>query len=449
MDLGQRIDQLHLRDADGRDVPVRRLAPGEFEAAEPASRFSYEVNLMPPVRAVDGAFVSWLNADQGLLMLGDLLPAPPEAAEGSEQVTPGVRIKFILPAGWTAGSANPTDHLGEFQVTDIGNAVFVVGRNLRTSGVRILSKHDGPIDLKLIDTGPWAFADDEALSLAAKIIELHATVLNGSPGRSAVIVMMPFPVSVTPEKWSAETRGSTVTLLLGRQASRLQALAQLSVPLTHELFHLWVPNNLMLQGEYVWFYEGFTVYQAARTAVRLQLLTFDDFLSAVGRAYGAYLSSADRDRYSLVEASQRRWMGSETTVYQKAMLVAFLYDLRLRLQSRGKRSLDDVYREVFRRNRVSAGARGDGIGKANGTEVAIAMLNAEGGMANFAPTFIQRTVAIDLESELASFGLRVERAGSRSRVIVNELLTKRQRDLLRQLGYNDRVRSTGDARSRG
>src|SRR5882724_11525827 len=74
LSLGTRVLGVQLFDAEGAEVQTRRIAPGQFEAAKPASRFRYEVNLNPPVRASDSAFVSWLNSDRGLLMLADLLP---------------------------------------------------------------------------------------------------------------------------------------------------------------------------------------------------------------------------------------------------------------------------------------------------------------------------------------------------------------------------------------
>jgi hypothetical protein len=450
MDLGQRIEKFSLSDATGRDIPVRQLAPGEFESAAPASKFSYEVVLAPPTLASDAAFVSWLSADRGFLMLGDLLPVFSDQSTallraGSTQVLDGAatraratRLRFMLPQNWLVYSTERGNSEGEFEVQDIAKAVFVVGRNLRISHQQIRT-----MGFDLIASGDWAFQDGDALELATAIVGAHWKIFQGLPSNRAAVVIMPFPSNMAAEKWSAETRGSTVALLLGKQPSKTLALAQLSVPLTHELFHLWIPNALALEGDYAWFYEGFTIYQAARTEVRLQLLTFEDFLSGIARAYDAYRTSADRDRWSLVETSQRRWTGGETSVYQKAMLVAFLYDLRLRVQSGGKHSLDDVYRELFLQYHASnedATTLTDAHRSVEGNQATISILSHAAGMQSFASSFVQRPVAIDLESELAQFGLRVERVGLRSHISVNEQLNKRQRDLLRELGYNDEVR---------
>src|SRR4029450_8749150 len=135
-------------------------------------------------------------------------------------------------------------------------------------------------------------------------------VFGAMPAKQGTLILLPFPRTVSASEWSAETRGSTVTLLIGKLPSKVGALAQLSTPLTHELFHLWVPNGLALTGDYDWFYEGFTMYQAMRTAQQLALLTFQDLLNAVGRAFDAYVSAPERDKLSLIEASKRRWTTS-------------------------------------------------------------------------------------------------------------------------------------------
>ena len=87
--------------------------------------------------------------------------------------------------------------------------------------------------------------------------------------------------------------------------------------MSHELFHLWVPNSLQLAGDYDWFFEGFTLYQALRTDLRLGLISFNDYLETIARVYDSYLAASDRDALSLIEASERRWTTSSSLVYEK------------------------------------------------------------------------------------------------------------------------------------
>jgi len=450
--LGARVTGMQLFDTSGAEIQTHRIAPGQFEAAKPASRFRYEVSLDPPGRASDAAFVSWLNSERGLLMLADLLPLPNTSPAKSSQSDLArdkskrdddlgqATVRLSLPAGWAVYINGSESEQSDFRISNVGRAVFAVGKHLRASRTTI-SKNA----LNLVMDGEWAFTDSDALEMATKVLKSYLDVFGVWPGKQLTLILFPFPQTVAADKWSAETRGSTVTLLMGRFPSKTAALAQLSVPLTHELFHLWVPNGLALDGDYDWFYEGFTVYQASRAAVRLELLTFQEFLNAIARAFDAYANGADRDRWSLIEASQRRWTTGGSVVYQKSMLVAFLFDLKLRTQSRSKRSLDDVYREVFRRYRLvepqSFPITAEAGGTADGNQAVMTIMEGAPGMQGFAESFIRRVAAIDLSSELATFGLRVERLGLRTRISVSETLTHRQRDLLRELGYNDYARS--------
>ena len=440
LDLGSRIDGLRLYDAAGMEVPNRKIAPGQYQATRPATKFRYGVNLALPPRAADMARVSWVNGGRGLLMLRDLLPASSATAQPGGRVT----LRLSLPEGWAAHSNEAPNVGGEFEIADADVAVLAVGNHLRISTTSVSG-----MTFSLVAAGEWAFNDADALELAGEVLKAHRDVFGAAPSRRATLILFPFPQAGVPDKWSAETRGSSVTLLLGRLVSKVGALAQLSVPLTHEFLHFWVPNGLTLVGDYDWFYEGFTVYQAAQIGVRLGLLTFPEFLNAISRAYDGYSLSLDRDRWSLVEASKRRFTGGESSVYSKSMVIAFLYDLKLRTLSHNKQSLNDVYRGIFREYRADearGGASRPGRGS-DGSTAALKALSAHPGMQDFGGSFISNPAAINLPELLAPFGLRVETFGLRTRISVSEFLSRQQRDLLHDLGYNDYVRSPGQRKS--
>ncbi|MGB9181499.1 MAG: hypothetical protein WCB68_19880 [Pyrinomonadaceae bacterium] len=431
--LGERIESLSLRDQKGASVVVKRIAPGEYEAASDAAQFSYEVKLDPPARLSDAAFVSWLTGERGFLLLGDLLP---QAFFKDETKRATTVVHFELPQSWSVKANELKRADGEFEIADPVSAVFFAGRDLRERLERV-----GTMQFSFIASGDWAFTDEEASSSALNILKEHAEMIGGVPRAKTMLMLAPFPSQAGAERWSAETRGATVILLSGRSPSKIAGLAQLSVPLTHELFHLWIPNALALDGDYDWFYEGFTSYQAMRAGLRLRLLTFQDYLNALGRAYDAYLSASERDKLSLLEASQRRWSSSPSLVYSKGLLVAYLYDLTLRQRTKGGKSLDDVYRELFRRY-YHAAKRSDG------NAAVIAALNNQKGMEAFTRDYVESAAAIDLASSLSPFGLKIERVGVRTRVSVADSITREQRDLLRKLGYNTEARAAAETRKR-
>lgn len=419
--LGERIENLTLADEKGASVAVRKLAAGEYETQTAAARFSYEVKLDAPARANDAAYASWLTAECGLLLPGDLLPIVAEKGKGFAS-----HLKFSLPPAWAIYADEREKKLGEFEVIETERAVFFAGRDLRSK-----HKRAGGIDFALVTGGAWAFADEDLLDLACKILSEHAKATGTVARGHAMLMLSPFPQPVSANFWSAETRGTTVIFLSGRSPSSVAALAQLPVPLSHELFHLWIPNAIGLSGNYDWFYEGFTQYQALRVAQRLEWLTFQDYLAALARAFDAYAVIAERDKFSLIEASQRRWMSAPSLVYNKGLLVAWLYDLSLRQQTGGKRSLDDVYRELFRQRAAE---------NQDGNTAILYAMNRAAEMKEFTKRFIESAGEIDLQSALMAFGLRAEQFGGRTRIVVSDALSREQRALLRGLGYNESAR---------
>lgn len=422
--LGERVENLRLKDQNGADVPVRKLAPGEYQAATAATAFSYEMRLEPPQPATDAAYVSWLTSERGFLMPGDLLPLQTNAKRA------GAIVRFSLPAGWNIASNEKKSADAQFEIEDAEQAVFFAGLDLRPRRERV-----GSMDFTFIASGEWAFTDDDAAKMAASILKDHTEAVGATPRATSILMLSPYPRPMSAERWSAETRGGSVVLLSGRSPSKTAALAQLSVPLSHELFHLWVPNGLpALEGNYDWFYEGFTMYRAMSAGLRLRLLTFQDYLNAMGRAYDIYRGAKESDKLSLLEASQQRWAGATMLVYNKGMLAAFLYDLTLRQRSGGKRALDDAYSELFRRYTAAE------TGK-DGNATVIAVLNSQGEMQDFTRRYVESAALIDLESAIAPFGLRIERGGARTHVTVSDSLTRSQRDLLRKFGYNGEERT--------
>ncbi len=190
-----------------------------------------------------------------------------------------------------------------------------------------------------------------------------------------------------------------------------------------------MPNELALAGDYDWFFEGFTLYQALRMALRLKLISFGTYLETIARVYDSYLRSPEADRLSLIEASERRWTTASSLVYDKGMLAAFVYDLTLRSATNCEQSLDDVYRQLFRPG-------GTGHGSAN--ETIINILNRPAAMNSFGRENVETAGRINLQPVLSSYGLQLRPGGARGQgtklVVANELNSV-QRKALRCLGY--------------
>ena len=397
--IAQRIDRFR---ANG--VYVRVVAMGEFRSDVAATEIDYVVRLRRPTPA-DVAHISWLNEDHGFLMFADLLPQKMEATS----------VEFEVPKGWTIQSTIVPDTDGKYQVSESDDAIFFVGRSIRRSSQK---------ELDSFVTGTWPFKDSVAVKAAARVMKEYVELTGFPLPERPVVMIAPLPVATGVTKWRAQTRGSTVLLLMDPQAQVAKWKGQLEIIFTHEVLHLWVPNALRLRGDYVWFFEGFTLYTALLTALELEAIDFQEYLATLARVYDSYISYPNV--LSLIEATERRWTHPWPVVYDRGMLVAFLYDLVLRKQSAGKNTLLGLYRELF-----SSGAADGG----DGNDVIIKMLSSTPETADLATAYITGKKDLELGRHLAPYGLVLDTSGKSSRLVVNNKLDEHQKRLLKSLGH--------------
>lgn len=398
-----------IEDFRAVDAVVQKAATGEFRSDRKSNRISYTVKLPKPTLA-DVSHFSWLDENRGFLMFADMIPV--------EVV--GVSAQIVLPAGWHAESSSPRNVDEVWEVSEPEKAVFYLGRDgdLRESSTTV---EGNPIDIVL--SGKWSFKDRDALESATSVMRRYL-VLTGFRLRDRPAIMIaPLPIRDRNTTWKAETRGSTVVLLLNPDAEIKRWKSQLTIIFTHEMLHLWVPNSLKLEGDYDWFFEGFTLYTALRTSLELGVIDFKEYLATLARVYDTY--RAHPDTLSLIEESARRWASAGSQVYVKGMLVAFLYDLMMRKESGGQRSLADSYRELFN------GQLTDG---ADGNEAIISVLGSTAGSRNFIKSYVENSTAVELDKVLPAYGLSVLFTSKGSQLRVGDL-NPDQKQLLRSLGH--------------
>ena len=405
--LGERVQQFRASQS-GQELAVKAIAAGEFRCDAPADTVRYQVRI-PPGNPADLAHVSWLSADAGLLLLADLLPEAISSAS----------LTFELPTGWSAQSSSVTDQTGSFQVNQAEQAVFFVGPKARVS-----SKTVQGMNLQVVVSSDLEYTGQSVVKAANKVLERYFDLTRFALREKPTILLLPLPVSDAGTQWKAETRGSTVVLLVNPRAEITNWPGQLGIIFTHEIFHLWVPNSLTLRGDYDWFFEGFTLYVALRAALRLKLIRFQEFLDTLARVYDSYHSYEDNQ--TLIEAAERRWTSSDPVVYDKGMLVAFIYDLMIRRDSEGRSSLEDRYRTLFAMYANEP---------ANANDVIIKLLDSPPATKDFSTSYIESTTRIELERILPSFGMAISRDAKVSHLNVSKDLTGEQRQLLRSLGY--------------
>ncbi len=140
---------------------------------------------------------------------------------------------------------------------------------------------------------------------------------------------------------------------------------------SHEYFHTWNVKRIkpavfapydLSQENYtplLWLFEGFTSYYDDLTLVRTGLIEQNVYLGLLAKTINAVLKGSGRLKQSVAESSFDAWTkyyrqdenapNAIVSYYQKGSLVALWFDLLIRAQTRGKRSLDDVMRALWRR----------------------------------------------------------------------------------------------------
>ncbi|HMV49008.1 MAG TPA: hypothetical protein PKD31_14725, partial [Blastocatellia bacterium] len=144
----------------------------------------------------------------------------------------------------------------------------------------------------------------------------------------------------------------------------------------------------------------------------------------------AYLFNPLRTQVSLLAASPEKFAGAANSdlVYRKGMLVAALYDLELRRQSRGKLNLTDVMKTLYRDYALA--------GREVGNREILQELNKQGSFARLIRDHIEGVEEINLPETVKPYGLVIERSpsqGNRTELTPARKLTDRQRELFRQL----------------
>lgn len=412
--LAGRFSNVKLYERSGDLLPHKSFNLSELVTERDIGKFSYTVDLTPLPTPAAAAHISWAQQSAGILMLDDLLP---------QQVGKTAHIKVEIPDGWSLSSSERLIGSQEFDVANLEKAVLYIGTGRREKSLAV-----GDSKMRLSISGEWFFSDEDAEQIATSIFAQYTKIFGSFPPTDVNIAILKFPTPVNTGNWEADTRGRSVTIVSSDTPFKSQSNQRLHEQLRHEIFHLWMPNGVNLSGNYDWFYEGFALYQSLKTGVATNTIGFNNFLDTLERA--SSIDSSQTARTSLIEASRNRFAGSNTQVYARGMIVAFLCDLSLLNSSKGKRSIENVLREIYLGNH-------DTKQSADGNEAVLSTFAKYQELRPIADRYITGNEKnIDWAEYLHFAGLETGGMGNPSRLSVSKKLTSRQKDLLDKLGYN-------------
>jgi predicted metalloprotease with PDZ domain len=308
-----------------------------------------------------------------------------------------------------------------FEVSDVQNAVFLVGKGWRENKVSF-----DKFVLNIATFGVWQFSDAESVKMSQSILESYTKIFGEIPNNKIQIALV--PIKDKTGRWEAETRGNTLTIVSGDMPFKTNSLQRLHEQLRHELFHLWIPNDLALTGNYDWFYEGFAVYQSLRTGVQMNRIRFEDFLDTLGTAY--YLVNFNEQQTSLIDASKTIQSGTNPQVYSKGMIAAFICDAAILEKSKGRSSIEEIFRRIYQEHHLPNKPQ-------NGNRAVLNILKTKEELRPVVEKYIEGAGKIVWTKYLDNLGIEAIETDFKTQLKVKKKLSGRQKDLLDKLGYNN------------
>lgn len=414
--LSDRIGAVRLRDASGATLPTEIRGDGLFtfnvgKASRPIE-IRYDVRLSRALEPGRYALTSSLGPEAAFILAGDIFP------DGLKKAGQPLEVEMEPPPGWQVVSAEPFNG-SRFAVSDTGRAVFFLSR------MRIRTAEAGDMRFRVAIAGGWEFSDDSITNLAQSIARSQAGMLDARPSGNFLVTLAPFPLPMTGLRSAALARGNSVVFMLNPGNDRSRNLKLFQRHLAHEMLHFYLPNSFRVRENFDWFWEGFTRYLGLVTLVQIEALTFQDLLQNLGDEYEAYTVNPLRGATSLIAASPEKFSDAANyeIVYRKGLVVAALYDLELRWQSRGKESLGSVVRKLYQDYALQD--------REIGNREVLSELGRAGNFASFIADYIEGVREINLPELLEPYGIVVDRSvtGGRGRLAVSARLSDRQKAL--------------------
>lgn len=194
---------------------------------------------------------------------------------------------------------------------------------------------------------------------------------------------------------------------------------------SHEYFHLWNVKRIRPEvfassdlaeeayTELLWVFEGITSYYDDLLLLRSGLISTDDYFELLGRTITRVARGAGRSRQSVADSSFDAWIkfykpdanasNAIVSYYAKGALIALCLDLKLRIDTDGETSLDDVMHAAWQRY----GQSGEGMPERGFEALAAEVSGLD--LDDFFDAAVRGTGELPLEALLAQHGVALRR----------------------------------------
>lgn len=347
---GRNLTPVDASDAAGRKLSFRRIGPSRFRVeghapdAQVVLRYRVHANRLSDDSSQLDAGHAYVNGSSVFLL-----------ALGAEQAR--YQVELVLPAGWRVATALELKP-GGFQAESyealidapIEAGTFTEAR-AEMSGRNFRVVLHGPVEL------PPTLAHDVARLAAVEVRRI------GPPPFSDYLVLLHVADGVG--RLAALEHAASTSLVVPRRS--LQGGAdydELLYMLAHELFHTWNARQLrpaeLLPYRFdapqtsrsLWITEGLTEYYAHRAMHGAGRWSSAEYLEHLGEEATRAMLASEHGR-TLEEEAELAWQPPDDAsadpdaYYARGHMVALALDASVRAATSGRRSLDDVVRQLL------------------------------------------------------------------------------------------------------
>lgn len=428
----------HVKVAIGKqDLPTKRVDPYTWESVLPGSgavHTEYDVEGDPKDELqLDN---HWVDETGGYFDSTSLLLYSDAGAHLP------VFLKLNLPPEWKVATSLPKEEDGysakDYLTLVDGPVVFgnIVERTISVKG----------IPHRLVFPTSLPSYDSAKLDSYIEKISAYQIKLFGSA---------PFTSHTSLFRWrpdlpfggGIEHHGG-IFMNIGKQWMR-DLPAEMSGTFAHEYFHAWnaeavhahvwhdatALTRTPVYNDLLWFQEGVTSYYAVLTLVRTGIIGIEGYYSWMSNTITQFEGGTGRGFLSLADASTISGSGAleDLDYYSGGEVVGFLLDLRIRLATHGRHSLDDVMRRLY------AQSLQPGYAGYSEEDIITAIISEAGtGLQPFFYRLVHEKERLDYRSSLENTGLSVSASlqpdGSTSyKLAIRQDATQEQLERLKEL----------------
>jgi predicted metalloprotease with PDZ domain len=299
-----------------------------------------------------------------------------------------IDVKFETPKGWItvmpwSAEKGSSRQYGVRSKEDLTNNMLVFSKN-RPDVVRA-----GGFQMQIVSMGHWRPIRPLLRDTLKTIIRREVELMHYIEKETYSVVLLP----IADQEGNAFRESFVYCFDKPSKANR----ADWGNTLAHEIFHYW--NYARLVGaSYAssqWFQEGFTEYVANMVMVNGKIIDHNTFISKLTTHVNNYRK--------LTTTLENYGTHKGPPLYSAGALVAFIWDLKIRKASAGKRNIGDLFRNLM--TQTDSGWR-----KYTWADIKAALHNtATGDWEGFYQAHIRGHEPLPLDQGLSLAGLRLSK----------------------------------------